>query len=92
MEINVLEESKNKLVIELKGEGHALCNALKTELWKNKKVKVSGYNIAHPLVGIPKLVIETESGADPKKLLMDALKNVKKEADAFLKSFSKKVK
>ncbi|MBW2997594.1 DNA-directed RNA polymerase subunit L [Candidatus Woesearchaeota archaeon] len=91
MEINVLEESKNKLIVEIKGEGHALCNALKAELWKNKKVKVSGYNIAHPLVGIPKLVIETESG-DPRKILTDAIKNVKKDADAFLKSFSKTVK
>jgi DNA-directed RNA polymerase subunit L len=91
MEINVLEESKNKLVVEIKGEGHALCNALKTELWNNKKVKTSGYNIEHPLVGIPKLVIETDSG-DPKKLLAEAAKNVKKDAEAFLKSFSKSVK
>ncbi|MBN1544121.1 DNA-directed RNA polymerase subunit L [Candidatus Woesearchaeota archaeon] len=91
MEINVLEESKNRLVVEIKGEGHALCNALKSELWKNKKVKVAGYNIAHPLVGIPKLVIEVESG-DPKKLLADAAKNVKKDADDFLKSFTKTVK
>ena len=91
MEINVLEDSKNKLVVEMKGEGHALCNALKTELWTNKKVKLSGYTIEHPLIGIPKLVIETDSG-DPKKLLEEAAKNVKKEADAFLKSFSKAVK
>lgn len=91
MEINVLEESKNKLVVEIKGEGHALCNAVKAELWKNKKVKVAGYNISHPLVGVPKLVIETESG-DPKKILIDAIKNVRKDADAFLKSFSKTVK
>ena len=91
MEINVLEESKNKLVVEIKGEGHALCNALKAELWKNKKVKIAGYNIAHPLVGIPRLVIETESG-DPRKILLDAVKSVKKDADAFLKSFSKAVK
>ena len=91
MEINVLEESKNRLVVELKGESHSFCNALKAELWKNKKVKVAGYNIAHPLVGVPKLVIETESG-DPKKLLVDAVKNLKKDADAFIKSFSKKAK
>lgn len=91
MEINVLEESKNKLIVELKGEGHALCNAVKAELWKNKKVKVTGYNIAHPLVGIPKLVIETDSG-DPKKILIEAIKAVKKDAESFLKSFSKTVK
>ncbi|MBW2971758.1 DNA-directed RNA polymerase subunit L [Candidatus Woesearchaeota archaeon] len=91
MEINVLEDSKNKLVVEIKGEGHALCNALKAELWKNKKVKVAGYNVAHPLVGVPKMVIEVESG-DPKKFLADAAKAVKKDADDFLKAFDKKVK
>ena len=90
MEINVLEESKNKLVIEIKGEGHALCNAIKSELWKNKKVKSTGYSIAHPLVGVPKLVIESDS--DPKKLLVEAVKTVKKDSDTFLKSFAKALK
>jgi len=91
MEINVLEDSKNKLVVEIKGEGHALCNALKTEIWNNKSVKVTGYNIAHPLVGIPKLVIETSSG-NPRQILADAAKAVKKDAESFLKSFSKVMK
>ena len=91
MEINILEDSKNKLVVEIKGEGHSLCNALKEALWNNKKVKMSGYNIAHPLVGIPKLTVETESGS-PKDALVDAVKAVKKDADAFLKAFGKAVK
>ncbi|MFH1064310.1 MAG: DNA-directed RNA polymerase subunit L [Candidatus Woesearchaeota archaeon] len=91
MEINILEESKNKLVVEIKGEGHALCNALKTELWNNKKVKITGYNIAHPLIGVPKLIIETESG-DPKEILLDAVKNVRKDSEAFLKAFNKVAK
>jgi DNA-directed RNA polymerase subunit L len=91
MEINVLEESKNKLVVEIKGESHALCNALKAELWGNKNVKLAGYNIAHPLVGIPKLILEVESG-NPKQLLADAAKNVKKDAEAFLKAFEKAAK
>jgi DNA-directed RNA polymerase subunit L len=91
MEINILEESKNRLVVEIKGESHALCNALKSELWNSKNVKVAGYNIAHPLVGTPKLVIETESG-NPKQLLADAAKSVKKDAEAFLKAFEKAAK
>jgi len=91
MEINILEESKDRLVVELVGADHALCNAIKSELWKNKKVKVSGYNIAHPLVGVPKIVVETESG-DPKKVLADAVKAIKKDADDFNKAFVKKVK
>ncbi len=88
MEINILEESKNRLVVEIKGESHALCNAVKTELWNNKKVKITGYNIAHPLIGVPKLIIETESG-NPKDILMEAVKNVKKDSESFLKAFTK---
>jgi DNA-directed RNA polymerase subunit L len=91
MEINVLEESKNKLVVEIKGESHSLCNALKCELWKGKGIKLAGYNISHPLVGTPKIIIETESG-NPKQLLADAAKSVKKDAEAFLKAFEKAAK
>ena len=32
MEFNVIEESKTKLVFELKGETHTFCNVLKKEL------------------------------------------------------------
>jgi DNA-directed RNA polymerase subunit L len=91
MELNVLEESKNRLVVEIKGESHALCNALKSELWGNKKVKIAGYNIAHPLIGVPKLVIETES-VSAKDALIEAAKNIKKDTESFLKAFSKAVK
>ena len=33
MEIKILDDKKNKLVIEVKGADHTLCNALKTELF-----------------------------------------------------------
>lgn len=91
MELNILEESKNRLVVEIKGESHGLCNALKAELRNNKKVQLTGYNVAHPLIGIPKMVIETSSGS-PKEALVEAAKNLKKEADDFLKAFNKGAK
>ena len=91
MEIKVLEEKKNKLIIELKGETHAFCNALKKELWNDKSVKAAGYNIEHPLVGIPKIVIETD-GKDPKKALIDAAGRLKKSFDLLKSEFLKSVK
>jgi len=91
MEINILEEKKNKMILEIKGEGHSFCNAVKSQLATDKRVNIAGYNIAHPLVGIPKLVIETDSD-DPKKVLLDAVKKVKKESDDFLKAFEKATK
>ncbi|MBW2964742.1 DNA-directed RNA polymerase subunit L [Candidatus Woesearchaeota archaeon] len=89
MEINILEDSKNKLVVEIKGEGHALCSALEEQLWKNKKVKSAGYNVAHPLINIPKVTVEADA---PKDALIDAAKAVKKDAEAFLKAFTKAAK
>ena len=58
MEINILEDKKKRLVFELKGEKHTICNALREELWNDKSVTISAYNISHPLIGIPKFIIE----------------------------------
>jgi DNA-directed RNA polymerase subunit L len=78
MEINILEDKSKRLVFEIKGEDHTLCNALREELWNDESVTVSAYNINHPLVGIPKFIIETKADKEPKKALKDALSRLKK--------------
>lgn len=88
MEVTILEETKNRLVIELKGEDHTLCNALRRELWDQKDVKAAAYNIDHPVVGHPKLIIET-SGKDPKAVLQIAIESLKKKNNDLLKKFEK---
>jgi DNA-directed RNA polymerase subunit L len=90
MEINILEEKKNKLVFEAKGEGHTLFNALQKELWNDSHVKSAGYNIAHPLINIPRFILETD-GADPKKTISAAVKRLTKET-AKIKDQAKKLK
>jgi len=55
-------------------------------------VKTAGYNIEHPFVGVPKLVVETDSSEAPKKALMEAAKRLEKNADNFQQMFTKKVK
>ena len=37
MEIKILDDKKNKLMIEVKGTDHTLCNAIKTELTQGSK-------------------------------------------------------
>jgi len=91
MEINILEEKKNRMVFEVKGERHGFCNALKKVLWSVKGVTVSGYNVEHPLTASPKVILETE-GKAPRAALTDAVKLMGKEADTFLKAFDKQVK
>lgn len=79
MELNVEEETKNKIIFTIK-EDHSFLGALKKELWNDDKVKVSGYHIDHPLVGTPKFTLET-SGADPRKTLVAAAKRIAKAAN-----------
>ena len=87
MEFNVLEEDKNKLVFELKGETHTFCNLLKKELQEHKDVVSASYRIEHPLVGIPTFLLETK-GNEPRKVLKAALNSLKKKTE----NFSKEVK
>ncbi|MEM2138954.1 MAG: DNA-directed RNA polymerase subunit L [Candidatus Woesearchaeota archaeon] len=88
MEINVLEDKAKRLVFEIKGEDHTLCNALREELWNDDSVLVSAYNIAHPLIGVPKFIIETKD-KEPKKALKDAISRLKKRNSEIKKTINK---
>lgn len=91
MEINIIEDKKNKLVFEIKGVTHTFCNILKEELYNNNNVKIATYAIRHPLIGIPRFIIETD-GADPRKVLNDAAQKIKKQFEKFEKDVIKEVK
>lgn len=84
MEFIVVEESKNKLVFELKGETHTFCNLLKKELQNNKDVSLVSYRIDHPLIGIPRFILETKN-AEPRKILKMALAGLRKKTEEFRK-------
>lgn len=88
MELKIIEESKTKLVFELIGETHTFCNVLKKELRNVKGVEIAVYNIDHPLVGVPKFMIETK-GIEPRKALKEALSALKKKAKEFQKLVGK---
>jgi DNA-directed RNA polymerase subunit L len=91
MEIKIIEEAKKKVIFEIRGESHTLCNALKEELRNDTHVTVASYFVSHPDIDEPTFTIETD-GASPKKALMDAVKRIKKENDKFLKVFQKEIK
>ena len=87
MEIKVLEDTKNKLVFEIKGVGHTFCNAFKEELTLLSYVDIATYSVSHPLVGIPKFHVITKS-KDPRTAVKEAVKNLKSKNADFLKSFN----
>ena len=88
MKITILEESKERLKIEVIGEDHTLCNALRNELWNVKGVEVSGYTMDHPLVTKPVLLVETK-GEDPRKALLKAVENIKEKNKKLAAEISK---
>jgi len=90
MEIKVIEQTKNKLKIELVGKTYTLANALSKELWNDKNIVVAGYTLPHPQVSNVALIIETSKG-DPKKALSGAISRLKKDNKA-LNILVKKIK
>ena len=90
MEITVLEDKKDRLVFELKGEGHTLSNAVRKELWTDDHVKSSAYAIEHPLIEVPRFVVETD-GAEPRKTVIAAVKRIQKQLEK-IKSEAKELK
>ena len=91
MEVNVLEHDKNRLKFELVGETHTFANLITKELWKDPSVVVSGYNQKHPQTEKVTVFLETEK-KDAKKVLLDTIEFLKKDATEFKTKFKKALK
>lgn len=92
MEIKILENEKNRLAIEANGIGHTICNVVIKELWNDDAIKNAAYTIDHPLVGVPKIIIETNGDKTPQKALLDAIKRVQKDNETFLELVKENLK
>jgi len=88
MELKVVEKAKKRMVFDLVGADHTFSGALKKELWNDKSIKVSAYNVEHPLIGITRFIIETDD-KEPEKALVDAIKRLEKKNEQFLDGFKK---
>ena len=89
MKIKINDDSKKRLEIEIEGVGHTFCNALKEELWNDDAVDIAGYNIDHPLVGKPVMIVETTGKKEPRAAIIDAIKRLKKVNDKVRKNLIK---
>lgn len=88
MEINVLEQSKQRLKFEIKGEGHTFCNILRKELWLVKAPEIAGYAIEHSLISQPVFVVESDK-QDPVALLTAAVDRLQKKTAELQEKFKK---
>lgn len=92
MEIKILDDKKSKIILEVTGADHTLCNALKTELWGDKHVKIASYHIRHPQTSVPQMIVETDGEESPKNALINAVERLHKTNSKFKKEFVKEVR
>ncbi|OIO62707.1 hypothetical protein AUJ69_02375 [Candidatus Woesearchaeota archaeon CG1_02_47_18] len=92
MEVKVIEETKKRLVVEVPGAGHTLCNLLKNQLLQNKHVRIATYVVKHPLVAIPTMIIETDGKTSPRKALYSVVDKLTDDFKDLKKKFLKAVK
>ena len=92
MEIKILDDKKNKIILEVKGADHTLCNVLKTELWNDKHVKIATYSIRHPQISVPQIIVETDGEESPRNALINAVQKIHKTNEKFKKEFLKEIR
>ncbi|MBI2650096.1 DNA-directed RNA polymerase subunit L [Candidatus Woesearchaeota archaeon] len=92
MEIKILDDKKNRLIVEVKGVDHTLCNAVKAELWNDKHVKIATYSIRHPQISVPQIIVETDGEESPKNALINAVQRLQKNNSKFKKEFVREVR
>jgi len=87
MQVSVVEESKEKLKVEVKGESNTLTQLIAAEIWK-----LEGQSAAfreHFFMSEPKILVE---GSNPKKLLEKAAKSVEEQTDQMKEELKRALK
>jgi DNA-directed RNA polymerase subunit L len=78
MRLNVIESEAKRLIVELVDADHTVLLLVRDQLEKDSDVKTVTFAIDHPLVGTPKLVVET-TRKKPQTAILDAIKELKEE-------------
>lgn len=78
--MKILKDTKTELEIEVTGESHTLCNALRKILMEDKDVEAAAYVIEHPIIGEPKLYLRAKN---PRKSLKKAAETLKTRCEDF---------
>lgn len=75
-----IKNEEERMILEITGESHTICNILRKRLMSQDEVSAAAYDITHPLIGQPEFEIVSEN---PKESLVTASKAVKDESNEF---------
>ncbi|RAP53671.1 MAG: DNA-directed RNA polymerase subunit L [Methanosphaera sp. rholeuAM130] len=87
--MKVVEEQDNRLVFEVTGESHTICNILRKRLMSQDEVTAAAYDITHPLVGQPEFEVNSPN---PRESIKTASETIKQEATEFKDAVTKAFK
>ncbi len=82
MKVKKIKSGKDLLELSIQGEGHTFVNLLRKNA--SSLGGLASYDIGHPLVGHPKLVVRAD---DPQGVLKKASQQIQKDAKEFKKFF-----
>ncbi|MDD3159479.1 MAG: RpoL/Rpb11 RNA polymerase subunit family protein [Candidatus ainarchaeum sp.] len=88
MEIEILTNEGKKLEFYLNGERHTIPNVLREKLAENENVEFVAYRLEHPLDKKARFILTTNS-SNPKKVLIEAIKELQSEVSELKKEFAK---
>lgn len=75
-----LRKDDDRVVIEVTGETHTICNILRKRLMQQDEVSAAAYDITHPLIGQPEFELVAEK---PEEAIITACEEIKSEAAEF---------
>ncbi len=81
--IRVRKISEDEYLFEIDGEDHTIGSLLQHYLQEDEKVVTAYYSQPHPLEEKINVYIKVKSGADPIKVLRNALETIAREAGEF---------
>ena len=87
MTIEVVEERKDLLKLEFRGDTQTLPQVLATQVWQEDGEAAAFQE--HPFMESPKLVVR---GSNPKKLLEKASEAIEEQCDEFKEEFQRALK
>jgi DNA-directed RNA polymerase subunit L len=87
--VKVINRTSNELKIEVKDEGHTFCNLLESVLLEDDDVEFAGYNIRHPLVTNPVIVVRTKGNISPEEVLRRAVEKILQRGKELSEEFNK---
>ncbi len=86
MEVRILKKEGSLVEFELPGEDHSLPNLIVKLALKRPEVDYAAYNIPHPLVGSPRIVVRVREG-EP----LDVVRSIVEEIIALSREFREKI-